>query len=169
MKLYLCLPEDSIDKEDVKLIWAKNENIVMDELARIESLSDSFRDFVQEKACNFSLLEKFYHNSNGEYAYKFTMPLDFSDSIKEGAAMAGVSCDQYVDDLANKQIREFFSERPKYGERYIEYVESDMEPLFEDEFYCYICRKLILQGDWCNYEVRQIDIPSGTETTKILC
>ncbi|MEB1806617.1 MAG: hypothetical protein LPK26_04795 [Bacillaceae bacterium] len=163
MKLYMCVPSDVSEKEDISLIWASSKDEVLDMIAEKEAKDDHFRDHVEEKGINFSLLEQFYY-INDEYVFKMSsLPLEFSDTVKNGAELLSISCSKYADLMAEEQIREFFSECPEYGEQYIEYINSDEEASFSDVFYFYVCRRLINEGEWFSLEISEVDIPDGKD------
>jgi hypothetical protein len=157
--LFVAYAKDVTDVDDVHLIAVPFdvqdvEGYVMNQLAEKESQEEHFREYVEDKAVNMSFSERFYYEDN-EWIFESNPPLRVTEKIKYRAAFDEVSVDEYIDDLWLLNVGKFF-EDVAYREEFINYITNDDEPSFSDEFYHYVCKKLIRDKDWTEFEIEEL-------------
>jgi hypothetical protein len=64
--------------------------------------------------------------------------------------------EQFVDELIESNIREFFGDKIAYADQYINYIRSDDEPTFDSDFYYFVATKLIEGNEWLSVDIRKL-------------
>lgn len=161
--VFICYPKDMTCHNDVRLVTVPFsvqdvESYVMDQLIELESQEKYFRNHVNDKGINMSFNEMFYCDDKG-WIFSNSPPLDVREDIKEKAKAESKSLNKYIDDLWIDNIVKFFGDKLSYRNEYIAYVISDDEPSFSDEFYFYVCKRLMEIGQWVNYsDIRKVEV-----------
>lgn len=151
--VFICYQKDMDRADDVRLIFVpsniqKVEEYIIDQLAEIESQKSYFREYVNDKAVNMSFAERFWYDEEG-YLFKPTLPIEVRDDIHPND----------VDDLFDDNVYQFFGDNTVYRDEYFLYMHSLDEPFFDDDFYKFICKRLMELGDWTVYDnIRRVDI-----------
>jgi hypothetical protein len=157
--LFVAYSKDITDVDDAQLIAVPFdvqdvEGYVVDQLAEKESQEEHFREYVEDKAVNMSFNERFFYEDN-EWIFESNPPLRVRENIKYRAAFDEVTVDEYVDSLWLLNVDKFF-EDITFRKQYINYITNVEEPSFSDEFYFYVCKKLIKDKDWTEFEIEQV-------------
>lgn len=160
-KPYIYYDEDfGKFEEDVSVVFANDlkeaYELAVHEFAEKEYISDSFREHVNEKAINFGVNEDFLR-INDEYVFSGDNP-PFAEHVYE---LYPNKTEEELNEIINvhyrANVRKFFADKPEYAEQFIDYNFGDYKPLFNEDFYLEMCKKLVAESNWINLRV----IPIG--------
>jgi hypothetical protein len=158
-EIYVCYPQFLSEVEDVEIVYInKNEPIesVFSELVLRESKHGGFRDFVLDASVNMSFNERFYCDEKGwVFDPRYRTELDYREDIKEKAKAANKTVDRFVDEFWLSNVNEFFKDNYHYEVQFKKYC-LGLEIDFDDNFFFYVCNKLMSQGDWTKYDIRKV-------------
>lgn len=160
--VFICYPQDITHYQDVYLISVPFEiqdvqEYIINQLVEIESQEDYFREYINDIGVNMSFNERFYDEDG--YVFKPTLPIRVRDDIKQKAKAVEKSVMDFVEeDIWLDNVSEFFRDNAEFRNQYLEYVYSGEEPFFEDEFYFYVCKKLMQNGEWTEFDIKKVDI-----------
>ncbi|WP_243357259.1 hypothetical protein [Bacillus litorisediminis] len=162
-RVYAVYPKDITCKDDVQLVYVLSEitdeetiqDCILDELAYRESFDENFREHVLENTINMSFNEKFWCDEKG-FIFRQDTPFklreDFVAKIEDKSKV-----DEYLHGFWEKNVDEFFKDRPEFGELFKQYIMYDAEPdIFDRAFFIYVARKVIGTKDWFEYTVREV-------------
>lgn len=165
--VYIAYPKDMSHAEDVKIVFVPHsvqniEDYIMDELSRIESKEDYFRNYVDDTAINMSLAESFFRDENG-YLFDDLMTsdggVDVREDIKVRVLEDNLTINRYIDDCFIHNVNVFFKDNKEFRDEYLSYAFSDDDSFFSDEFYHYVAKRLMDSGDWLTYtNIQLVDI-----------
>ncbi|WP_273129977.1 hypothetical protein [Bacillus weihaiensis] len=151
-------------QENVELIFVPNDckntyEFTIDEMALRESKGYIFREHIDDAAINMSFHERFFI-IDGEYAYCLFDCYRPANFILEKFNYDVRASHKFIEERRVANIFHFFIEKPEYAELYLDYVDNytkyEEDIPFDDKFYKYVAKKLIQEGDWNKYTVKEI-------------
>ncbi|QST02633.1 hypothetical protein IMZ31_18975 (plasmid) [Pontibacillus sp. ALD_SL1] len=122
-----------VPDHNITIVRAQSEEEAFDLYAR-ENINDPFfLEEVESMAVNASLMEKFFHDEKGSMFDDYKVVPDRLSQFSEEERQ------RYEDSWIRKNIRAFWSDRPRFAEEYIEEWEKSKRdenytPLYTTEF-----------------------------------
>ncbi|WP_407268923.1 hypothetical protein [Radiobacillus sp. PE A8.2] len=167
LKPFIAAHKDLEKLNDVMVVFANSADeatVKAIDIYTEDEIHDSiFREHIIEKAVNFSVNTMFW-NVDGHYAFNQYCGSDKVYNPHVYIKYRGKSEEEIhklVDQEYRKNVLKFFADSDKdYGQQYIDYIFGDYEPNFEDDFYRYFCKKLCLAGEWAEFDVMPVELPS---------
>ncbi len=124
-----------------------------------EFLSEEINNFI----INGSLLSKFYCDEKGSFFDDYTG--EYPSRILK---MPKDKREEYVEHHIQKNIQNYWSDRPEFAEEYLreykkahedEYLEEMYTPSFSKEFYIDTIKRIINTGNWYDgFEIAELDL-----------
>jgi hypothetical protein len=165
--VFVCYPKNLDRASDVRIISvligvSDVEEYVTNQLVKIESKEELFREHVLDKGVNMSFNEHFYSDAKGWIFDPYLSPdgfVELREDLKVKLLEENSNMYRYLDELWLDNVHDFFGDNEEYRDLFIEYITTDAEPDFDEGFYFYVCKKLMEIGDWISYQdIRKVKI-----------
>ena len=122
MKKYLVQGADNFDIASFRFVMAATAEEALEKYMReVESRDNVFREHVIDLAVNMTFVEQFHLSSNQEQAR-------FDQENTVGTE----------DLILKSRVRQFFSDEPAIGERFIKYMETEDQRYLDDAVFAFI-------------------------------
>jgi hypothetical protein len=150
-KIFVCVPRDIGDSDEVRIVYAKDRDDVKEQIIRQESQDPTFREHVDDFSLDCGLSSTFYcdeqgwlFSNNPDLYFRPDLYIQF-DTDRERS--------RYVEAWYLNNAMKFFYKRL---DLYLEFVcgrEEDGENGFSDVFY-YYCAKNI--DNWNSWKITEV-------------